>query len=198
MEGKPMNRKYLRIGAPMVALSALLVACERQEAATEPAAAAAPAPADPREAMIADALSAAPPSIAATAMVMDWEGNMLKENSGPYTCMPTPVNLNGRAPMCMDGPWMAWADAWSKHKEFTAEHVGISYMLGGDGGASNTDPYATGPTADNQWVVEGPHLMILVPDPATLEGISTDPNNGGPYVMWKGTPYAHIMVPTAD
>jgi hypothetical protein len=25
--------------------------------------------------------------------------------------------------------------------------------------------------------------------------MSTDPWNGGPYVMWKGTPYAHIMVP---
>ncbi len=37
--------------------------------------------------------------------------------------------------------------------------------------------------------------MILVPDPALLDGISTDPWNGGPYVMWKGTPYAHIMVP---
>ncbi len=24
---------------------------------------------------------------------------------------------------------------------------------------------------------------------------STDPHNGGPYVMWKGTPYAHLMVP---
>jgi hypothetical protein len=27
------------------------------------------------------------------------------------------------------------------------------------------------------------------------EGISDDPKSGGPYVMWKGTTYAHIMVP---
>ncbi len=40
--------------------------------------------------------------------------------------------------------------------------------------------------------------MILVPDPAMLEGISTDPDNGGPYVMWKGTPYAHIMIPVGE
>ena len=38
--------------------------------------------------------------------------------------------------------------------------------------------------------------MIIGPDPAGLEGISTDPHNGGPYVMWKGTDYAHIMIPT--
>ena len=68
-------------------------------------------------------------------------------------------------------------------------------MLAGDAGASNIDPYAEGPTEDNDWVVEGAHLMLLVPDNSALEGLSTDPENGGPYVMWKGTPYAHIMVP---
>ena len=68
-------------------------------------------------------------------------------------------------------------------------------MLAGDGGASNVDPYAEGMTDDNQWVVEGPHLMIITPDKAMLDALPTDPNNGGPYVMWKGTPYAHIMVP---
>ena len=37
--------------------------------------------------------------------------------------------------------------------------------------------------------------MIVVPNLASLAGISTDPNNGGPYVMYAGTPYAHIMAP---
>ena len=50
-------------------------------------------------------------------------------------------------------------------------------------------------TADNQWHLALPHLMILVPDLKSLGGISTDPNNGGPYVMYPGTPYAHIMAP---
>ena len=41
--------------------------------------------------------------------------------------------------------------------------------------------------------------MVLVPDTAQLEGLLwADPHNGGPYVMWKGTPYAHIMVPVGD
>ena len=68
-------------------------------------------------------------------------------------------------------------------------------MLAGDGGASNTDTYAEGETKDNQWIVEGPHLMIIMPDNALLDSLPTDPYAGGPYVMWKGTPYAHIMVP---
>jgi hypothetical protein len=61
------------------------------------------------------------------------------------------------------------------------------------GPMSNSDPYATEETDD--WVVVGAHLMIIVPDASMLEGIPTDPKNGGPWVMWKGTPYAHVMVP---
>ena len=81
-------------------------------------------------------------------------------------------------------------------KPIDVKEFSISYMLAGEGdalGVSNTDPHATEPTDDNDWVKEGPHLMILVPDPAALEGLSTDPKDPV-YVMWKGTPYAHIMV----
>lgn len=154
--------------------------------------------ADEKQAMIDDAVSAAPSGITKEATIMDWAGNTLKKGSNGYTCFPTPPNLKGKAPMCLDKAWMEWADAWMNKKPFKASSVGTGYMLAGDGGASNIDPYADGPTADNQWIVEGPHLMTIVPDAAALEGISTDPKNGGPYVMWKGSPYAHIMIPTAD
>ncbi len=143
---------------------------------------------------VADALSAAWPGMADEATVVDWEGNVLREGSNGYTCFPTPPMLTGTAPMCMDGEWMEWADAWANKKEFTADTLGISYMLAGDEGASNIDPYAEGPTDDNEWIKEGPHLMIVAP-PKLLEAFPTDPYNGGPYVMWKGTPYAHLMVP---
>jgi hypothetical protein len=79
-------------------------------------------------------------------------------------------------------------------EEPNVEKVGISYMLSGDAGLSNTDPSATEPTDDNEWHVSSPHTMVLVPG-SNYEGVSTDHTNGGPYVMWAGTPYAHIMVP---
>jgi hypothetical protein len=41
-------------------------------------------------------------------------------------------------------------------------------------------------------------MMVLLPDPTQLEALSTNPNNGGAYVMWKGTPYAHIMMPVGE
>jgi hypothetical protein len=75
---------------------------------------------------------------------------------------------------------------------------GIAYMLKGDKGGSNKDPYATAPSADNDWVVSGPHVMFLEPDVKKLEALTSDHKSGGPYVMWKGTPYAHIMVPVGS
>jgi hypothetical protein len=141
-----------------------------------------------------DALSAAWPGMVDGAQVVDWEGNVLQEGANGYTCLPTPPMLTGTAPMCMDSEWMEWADAWSNKKEFAADRIGISYMLAGDEGASNIDPFAEGPTEDNEWIVEGAHLMIIAP-PGMLDTFPTEPDSGGPYVMWKGTPYEHLMVP---
>ena len=147
------------------------------------------------EAVITEALSAATPQIAADATVMSMAGEVLRQGDGAYTCFPS----DGPAgPMCLDAEWMRWADAWMNKKDFQAQTVGIAYMLAGDppgGGASNTDPFAMEATPDNEWVTEGPHLMVIGPD-AVFEGLGTDPDTGGPYVMWEGTPYQHIMVPT--
>jgi len=147
------------------------------------------------KAMMKEAMSAALPSIADDATILDWEGTVLKEGTNGWTCLPTPPNLEGTAPMCLDAQWLAWAGAWHAKLPVETTAVGIGYMLAGDEGASNTDPFAEGPTDDNDWVVAGPHLMVIVPDVADLEGVSDDHTSGGPWVMWKGTPYAHIMVP---
>lgn len=98
----------------------------------------------------------------------------------------------------MDKAWLAWGDAWMNKKPFKADQAGIAYMLAGDSGASNTDPFADKKTAGNQWIVEGAHIMLLLPDAAQLDAFPTDPQKGVPYVMWKGTPYAHVMVPIGE
>jgi hypothetical protein len=158
-----------------------------------------PLAAQSREELIANALSAAPAEIAAHATVVDADGTVLREGSNEYTCMPDNPDVPGNSPMCLDGTWLAWAHAWMNRQEPPpVERVAFAYMLQGDFPTSNTDPYATEPTPDNEWLEDsGPHIMILVPDPASLEGIGDDPGRSGPYVMWKGTPYVHLMVPTA-
>ncbi len=143
---------------------------------------------------ILQALRAAPAGLAHQATVKDWDGTVLKQGGAEWTCYPGPEQMPN-SPMCFDAVWADWGPAWMNKKPFKTDKVGLSYMLMGDDGGSNTDPYATGPTEDNEWVKEGPHLMILVPDAKMLDGLPDDPDTGGPYVMWKGTPYAHIMVP---
>ena len=43
-------------------------------------------------------------------------------------------------------------------------------------------------------VSEPPHWMILWPIDAAATGLPTKPNSGGTYVMFAGTPYAHLMI----
>ena len=102
----------------------------------------------------------------------------------------------GPDPMCMDANAFEWAKAWMAHKAPPAGKVGFMYMLSGGTDASNTDPYATKPTAQNNWVKTGPHVMV-VGAPSLLAGYpaSAKPNTAEPYVMWSGTPYAHLMAP---
>ena len=150
------------------------------------------------EELIKDALSAAPPALRGSAGVMNVEGKMIREGSSDYICMPTAAEIRkfGSEPMCLDEVWRRWADAWLNKKPFETDRVGIGYMLAGDAaGASNIDPFATEPTAENDWVVEGPHIMIIVPDATQLAGLPDMPRPDGAYVMWKDTPYVHIMVP---
>ena len=149
---------------------------------------------------IASAVSAAPTSIAGDAAIVmaNADGSMktLREGKNGWTCMPDAPNTPGPDPMCMDANAAKWAMAWIGHKPPPANTVGVMYMLEGGTDASNTDPYATAPTADNDWVKTGPHLMV-VGSPDVLKGhpSGAKPDTKAPYVMWAGTPYAHLMVP---
>jgi hypothetical protein len=148
---------------------------------------------DSKEMKIARAMEAAPDAIANNATIVDNDGTVLRQGTNGWKCLP--ASAAGSHPMCNDEVWMRLMAAVGSKADFSTNKVGISYMLAGDDNVNNADPYDTNPDPGEVWVQEGPHLMILVPDPGMLEGISDDPTNGGPYVMWKGTPYAHIMVP---
>jgi hypothetical protein len=151
---------------------------------------------------IADAITAAPASITAKAAIYDWpskEGmapEVLRPGTNGWSCFPDAPNTEGNDPMCVDEPWMGWMQAWLSKTNPQITRVGVGYMMAPGGATgSNTDPFAMKATPDNHWGHHTPHVMIVVPDTKALAGISTDPNNGGPYVMFAGTPYAHIMAP---
>ena len=147
------------------------------------------------EEKVALALSAAPADISKNAAVMDMGADRkmkeLRPGTNGWVCMAQPEV------MCVDKEWQQFLDAWMKKTDPQVSTLGFAYMLRGDTGASNTDPFATAPTPDNHWIVSPAHLMILTPDARQLEALPADPTSGGPWVMWKGTPYAHVMVPVA-
>jgi hypothetical protein len=149
-----------------------------------------------KEAMIASAESAGPLAVTANATIKAPDGTVLREGVNSYTCYPQQDIIG---PMCNEEVWDTLISTMLNKKSFKSDKFSVSYMLAGEGsalGVSNSDPYATEPDKSDDWVKEGPHLMIVVPDRAMLEGLSTDPNDPV-YVMWKDTPYAHIMVKVA-
>jgi len=153
---------------------------------------------DSAETKIARAKSAAPAAISEQATIMDSDGTILVEGSNGWTCLPDTMP-GDKAPMCNDALWMKMMQAVGSKSDFQADGIGISYMLGGDIGAgvSNSTPYHPDHKNAEDYTETGPHMMIIVPK-AMLEGMTDDPNSGGPFVMWGDTPYAHIMVPVGS
>lgn len=149
------------------------------------------------EAMITSAVSAGPESISADATVMDWSMNVIREGTNGWTCLPDDPNAEGNSPWCVDGAWMNFVEALTSGGEPSYEGMGFAYMLQGDQPICNTDPTADEEAcAEGDWVTGvGAHLMVLVSDLSMLEGLSTDHMNGGPWVMFPGSPFAHLMVP---
>jgi hypothetical protein len=145
---------------------------------------------------IHSAMSAGPTSVSANATIKDWGMNVLREGTNEWTCLPDRPDTPGNDPWCITAAWGNFLNAYVNNIEPTYTEIGFAYMLQGDTPVSNSDPYATEPTGPEDWVTDvGAHLMILQPDASLLENISTDHLNGGPWVMWPDTPYAHIMIP---
>ena len=194
-----ISRALLLTGA-VIALGACMKDpnAAKAPAANETKTAAAADQSDPT----ASAQSAAPASISgnATLVQASADGTMteLRKGTNGWTCMPDSPTTPGPDPMCFDANAGKWVEAWVHHKPPPQGAVGVMYMLEGGTDASNTDPYATKPTADNDWVKTGPHIMVV----GSKEILAGHPSGGKPdtsvpYVMWAGTPYAHLMVPIA-
>ncbi|KQZ81425.1 hypothetical protein ASD64_10590 [Mesorhizobium sp. Root157] len=151
-------------------------------------------------AMIKSAEAAAPAAVGAGASIyaMEADGTMrtLREGKNGFWCMPDNATTPGPDPMCGDANSMEWAMAWIGKKDPPKGKVGFMYMLSGGTDGSNTDPYAMKPDEGNNWIETGPHVMI-VNAMDLMQGYPTEPkpDTKQPYVMWHGTPYAHLMIP---
>jgi hypothetical protein len=134
---------------------------------------------------IADALRAAPPHIAASATVVDYDmTTVLRQGTSQWTCMPSPPGKPWPAPMCGDPTTMQWFRQWFSGHTPTIDRIGISYMLLGEAGADFDHPEATSPPAGKDWYRVGPHLMMVFPASAgdLTHGIDRDTTTGLPYI----------------
>ena len=141
------------------------------------------------------ALSAAPPDVgkAATVVEKDPQGKItvLRAGSNGFTCMPGDPTGVGMPAMCEDEASMRWSTDFAAHKPKPTNTVpGITYMLAGATQRSDSDPYDNTSKA----IEIGPHWMIMWPfDPKTT-GLPTTHKPTGAYIMWAGSPYAHLHV----
>lgn len=154
-----------------------------------------PAPAADNSTLIARARSAAPSMVSAEATIL-YRGQVLAQGGNGWVCMPETQSDDG-IPICNDARWMELMKALGAKAAFQAQGVGVSYMLGGDAGVSNSDPFRPDQASAPDFIQEGAHIMVILPK-ALLQGITDDPHAGGPYVMWKDTPYAHLMIPIGE
>lgn len=142
----------------------------------------------------ATAITAAPPDVTHDATIVRMTSGVmqtLKKGSNEYTCM-----IVSAGPMCMAPTGMGWMVAWQTHAP-PPDALGFIYMLNGDTGMSNTDPWAIKRTAGNHWLKTGPHIMMVGTTVKKMTGFPRmlDPDPTKPYVSWPGTPYEHVVIP---
>ena len=145
--------------------------------------------------LVAYAQAAAPAKVGADATIVI-DGAVAVEGNNGWTCLPDTMP-GDRAPICIDDVWAEMMTAVGSQAPYEASRIGISYMLQGEppgSGVSNSDPYNADHMNADDYVETGPHLMVIAPK-EMIAHITDDPSSGGPFVMWRDTDYAHIMIP---
>lgn len=177
-----------------IAVAALFLACQPAIAVVAQTKTANPR-VEPKAAKVARAVSAAPTNIAKAAKVVDFDDKrneiVLRDGTNGFTCYPGHPGMVGGQPYCADEAAVQWERDFAAHKPKPANaKPGIEYMLRGGTDWSGSDPNATSGTP----IKEPPHWMIMWPfDPKTT-GLSVEPKQTGTWIMWAGTPYAHLMI----
>ena len=128
---------------------------------------------------------------------MDPKGKVepVSQSKNGFTCTLMPDE--SRAPVCADERGFAWlvAAISQKPQPPRIDKPGIAYMAkGGVHYETSEGKMMMMPGAGAKEVREPPHWMIIWPFDSASTGIPTKPNAGGTYIMFAGTPYAHLMV----
>jgi hypothetical protein len=182
------------LAIPLAALQAAPVAA--QQAPARPAAAGQNPEAEAE--FIKAAEEGAPEQISTKAAIARLEPSgataIVRPGSNGFTC--TLMADESHTPACANAQGFKWLVAATAHKPAPpAGGTGVVYMAKGSTHFETPEgEIVMAPTGQTKSVREPPHWMLLTPlDPAAT-GIPTRPNAGGAYIMFAGTPYAHLML----
>lgn len=143
--------------------------------------------------------SGAPAAISSKAAItrLDAKGNATTVRTGTngFTCI---VGVPGDpdAPFCGDQNAYTWiVSAASGQPKPTNAAPGIAYMAqGGMHHETPTRDVVMMAGANTHPVKEPPHWMLMWAFDPAASGLPTKENSGGVYIMFAGTPYAHLMI----
>ena len=150
---------------------------------------------DSTKVKIARAMSAGPMNVTKAARIIDTDPHgkivVLREGNNGFTCMPGNLKVVGEPPMCVDAAAMQWYDDAKAHRPKPTNTVpGITYMLAGATQRSDSDPN----DSTSMPIEIGPHWMIVWPFDPNTTGLPTTHKPTGAYIMWAGSPYAHLHI----
>jgi hypothetical protein len=146
-------------------------------------------------AYLAKVKTAAPEHIVSKATIIimqEARPRELQAGSNGFTCLIAPDGT----PLCSDQNGMEWMKSVRERTE-PLDKIGFIYMLAGDTGTTNHDPHQR--DTHLHWVQTGPHVMIVGPRVCEMMGYPRNvdvADASQPYVMYPGTPYEHLMLPT--
>ena len=149
---------------------------------------------------VAQSAAPAPISKDATIMVIGEDGKLVEAKKGTngFTCVPEIEAQEVPDPICVDAAGWQWlSDAMSGRPKPTNTVPGIAYMAKG-GWHWEKDGKITPATKNEpgaQKVKEPAHWMVLGPFASKASGLpSMHHSKFGTYIMYEGTPYAHLMI----
>lgn len=143
--------------------------------------------------------SAAPMAIAkdATVLIPGEEGKLVEAKKGTngFTCLPDLSDTPALDPICLDEAANQWATSMMNNEPKPANTVpGISYMAKGGQHWEKDGKILMKEESGAKIINEPAHWMVMWPFEEKLTGLPVMPNPSGVYIMFAGTPYAHLMV----
>ncbi|MBI5971285.1 MAG: hypothetical protein HY884_09055 [Deltaproteobacteria bacterium] len=149
--------------------------------------------------LIRTALGGAPEHISkdASVMIHGLDGKLVevKKGANGFVCLPDMSGQEDPDPICADDAGFVWlTDMLNGTPKPVNASPGIAYMAKGGWHWEKDGKTVDSTMPGAKRVKEPPHWMIFWPFGAKESMLPLYPDRFGAYIMYEGTPYAHLMI----